>query len=139
MFLSVEKFILSWLSWKNLSDNPRGWLGKSSFFTQVKPVQRRSWLSKGPLAESSVTVILSFSWDPSPLVFIFSLLYEQPLSILTVHSTASVICCSRDRLVSTVQQNILQYVLAGVVQVVGASSHKQKGHRFDSQSGHMPR
>lgn len=69
MFLSVEKFILSRLSWKFFSDNSRGWLGKSSFFTQEKPFRRRSWLSKGPLAESSVTGILSFSWDPSPLAF----------------------------------------------------------------------
>ena len=29
--------------------------------------------------------------------------------------------------------------LASVAQLVGASSHKPKGHRFDSQSGHMPR
>ena len=49
MFLSVENFILSWLSWKFFSDNSRGWSGKSSFFTQGRPFQRRSCYSKGPL------------------------------------------------------------------------------------------
>ena len=29
--------------------------------------------------------------------------------------------------------------LAGVAQLVGASSHRPKGHGFDSQSGYMPR
>ena len=29
--------------------------------------------------------------------------------------------------------------LAGVAQLVGASSHRPKGHGFDSQSGHIPR
>lgn len=46
IFLSVEKFILSWLSWKIFSDNSRGLLGKSSFFTQEEPFWRRAWLSR---------------------------------------------------------------------------------------------
>ena len=29
--------------------------------------------------------------------------------------------------------------LTSMAQLVGVSSHKPKGHRFDSQSGHMPR
>ena len=33
----------------------------------------------------------------------------------------------------------LQCALAHVAQLIGASSHKQKGHGFNSQSEHMPR
>ena len=34
---------------------------------------------------------------------------------------------------------ILTQALAGVAQFVGTSSHKPKGHRFNSQSWHTPR
>ena len=34
---------------------------------------------------------------------------------------------------------ILNLALASMAQLVGASSHKPKGHEFDSHSGHIPR
>ena len=36
------------------------------------------------------------------------------------------------------QSNVESMALAGVAQLVRVSSHKPKGHRFDSQSGHIP-
>ena len=37
------------------------------------------------------------------------------------------------------QSNVESMALAGVAQLVRVSSHKPKGHRFDSWSGHLPR
>ena len=36
-------------------------------------------------------------------------------------------------------RKVLDCALANVAQLVGASSNKPKGHRFDSRSGHIPR
>ena len=52
------------------------------FSHKEKPFQRRSWLSKGPLADSWVTGILSFSWGPGPLAFMFNLFGTQTLTLL---------------------------------------------------------
>ena len=35
-------------------------------------------------------------------------------------------------------EELINFALTSVVQLVGASSCKRKGCRFDSQSGHMP-
>lgn len=56
-----NSFYLGWTG-NFVPGNSREWLGKSSFFTQGKNV----FFEEGPFTESSVTGILSFSWDPSP-------------------------------------------------------------------------
>ena len=84
MFLSVEKFILSWLSWKFFSDNSRGWLGKSSFFTQGRPFSKKIMLFKRSTCWkfSNWNTVLQLRSKSSGIHL--HLLCEQPFGNITV-------------------------------------------------------
>ena len=56
----------------------------------------------------------------------------------TIHMTLHFVISFPQNLRKLIKKNNIG-TLASMAQVVGALSHRPKGHKFNSQSGHMPR